>query len=363
MLKDNRTKNNPHFLPAAALCGLLLLTGCATPPAAGVRTFYIAGSAYVPLDAICSQKGIKPDYDPLTRTVSLSRDSSDLRFQVGRKDALLNGRLTRLLCAPDLLKGMVVIPRELRQKIEELFPGQFPPQAFRALKKVIIDPGHGGKDPGAIGRRGVIEKEVVLDISRRLRDSLQQEGLEVLMTRSTDVFIPLEQRAEMANRSKADLFISIHANANPSRGLKGFEVYYISPVVSDSRRALLSARRDELKLEDCLPASPSVELKAILWDLTYAFDRREAIELAKTICKAAGSDPDTRVLGVKNANFSVLRGVIMPAVLIEVGFLSNSSEEALIASAAYRRRIAENIKNGLRDYCGQKQQSLVKEGR
>jgi len=336
----------------AALAFALSLAGCATVPSGGIPTFTIRGASYVPLDAVCASRGIHPDYDALTRTVAVSRNSAALRFQVGRGDLLVNGDFAPLSSPVALYRGMVVIPLELRRRIDELFPEETVSSgAFRRLRKVVVDAGHGGKDPGATGPHGVREKDVVLDIARKLRDGLKKEDIEVVMTRDSDTFIPLETRAQVANKNGVDLFVSIHANANRTRSLKGFEVYYISPAVSDNKRAVATAKNIRPNFDaDCF-ASQSLDLKAIIWDMTYAYDRRESIELSRTICRAMGGVPDIKVLGVKNANFSVLRGSTMPAVLVEVGFLSNPAEESLIASEPYRRKLAERIKEGIRYYC------------
>lgn len=340
------------LLGLAALAFALSLTGCATIPAGGIPTFTIRGASYVPLDAVCAARGIRPEYDALTRTVALAGSSAAMRFQVGRRDLLVNGAFAPMSSPVALYRGMVVIPLELRHKIDELFPGEtVASDAFRRLRKVVVDAGHGGKDPGATGPHGVREKDVVLDIARKLRDGLKKEGVEVVMTRDSDTFIPLETRAQVANKNGVDLFVSVHANANRTRSLKGFEVYYISPAVSDSKRAVATAKNTRPNFDAGCFASQSPDLKAIIWDMTYAYDRRESIELSRAICRAMGGVPDIKVLGVKNANFSVLRGSTMPAVLVEVGFLSNPAEESLIASESYRRKLAERIKEGIRYYC------------
>lgn len=353
MSVDNYPK--PKFsLPArcAAVLLLLLSAGCATQPRGGLPTFTISGVSYVSLDAVCSRNNIRRDYDGLTRVVSLARDSSNMQFQVGGRDLYLDGRLSACPSSAEYYKGMVVIPDELRRKIDELFAGapRFD-RAFARLKKVVIDPGHGGKDPGASSVHGLQEKDVVLDIARKLRAGLEREGIEVIMTRSGDTFIPLEKRAEIANRAAADLFVSIHANANRVRSLNGFEVYYISPKASDSKRAIESAKEDGLRVDAEALASQSRDLRAILWDMTYSYDRRESMELSRMLCKAMRSNSETKVLGVKNANFCVLRGSTMPAVLAEVGFLTNPSEESLIGNDSYRGKLAERIKEGIRYYC------------
>lgn len=365
-MSDNR-RPSVFFCLLAAPALALAFSGCVTAPRGAIPTYTIAGTPYVPLDAVCAAKGIRSDYDGLTRTVSLTKDSSDVRLQVGRRDVVSNGRFSMLSSPVDLYRGMIVIPQELRQKFEELFPER-QVQAPLSLKKIVVDAGHGGKDPGTTGRDGVVEKEVVLDIARRVRDVLKKEGVEVVMTRSTDVFIPLDERSEITNKNNPDIFLSIHANANHVRSMKGFEVYYISPAVSDTKRAMASARYGTLNLDSACFLSPTQNLKAILWDMTYAYDRRESIEISRMLCKAMRSNLDTKVIGVKNANYAVLRGSTIPAVLVEVGFLSNPAEEALIADGAYRQKLADSIVEGLRYYCegrdrcapGHVQQTLVK---
>src|SRR3989338_5556563 len=143
------------------------------------------------------------------------------------------------------------------------------------------------------------------------------------MTRSTDKFIPLPRRVDIANNSRADLFVSIHSNANRVRSLNGFEVYYVAPSVNDSNRAMLAAKSAGLNLDSSYFASHSLDLKATLWDMLYTLDRAESIELSRSICRIVHNGLDCRVIGIKGARFYVLKGARMPAVLIEAGFLSN----------------------------------------
>ena len=210
--------------------------------------------------------------------------------------------------------------------------------------------GHGGNDPGAIGRNGLREKDVNLDIAKRLSAILNEEGVKTVLTRSTDVFIPLSTRVNIANRSGADLFISIHSNANRSRSLSGFEVYYVAPSVSDSKRATFTARSVPPNLKNAVFASDSQDLRSIVWDMIYTNSRAEAIELSHSLCKVMDSCIDANILGVKGARFQVLKGVRMPGVLIEIGFVSNLNEERLLRTSAYRQKIAEGILDGIRDY-------------
>ncbi|MDD5730827.1 MAG: N-acetylmuramoyl-L-alanine amidase, partial [Candidatus Omnitrophica bacterium] len=149
---------------------------------------------------------------------------------------------------------------------------------------------------------------------------------------------------------KADLFSSIHTNANRVRGMNGFEVYYVSPSVNDSQRALYSAQNASLNLQNALFSSPSVNLKAILWDMVYTASRAESIELAHSICKSINKNLDVEVLGVKGARYFVLKGARIPAVLVEVGFVSNSTEERFLKNYYYREKIADSIHEGVLNY-------------
>ena len=154
----------------------------------------------------------------------------------------------------------------------------------------------------------------------------------------------------IANKSGADLFISIHSNANRSRNASGFEVYYVAPSISDSKRAYMTARSASLHLKDAVFANNSQDLHAIIWDMIYTNSRAESIELAHSLCKSMVCSIDTNILGVKGARFQVLKGVRTPGILIEVGFVSNLNEEKLLRTSAYRQKLAEGILEGVRDY-------------
>jgi N-acetylmuramoyl-L-alanine amidase len=218
------------------------------------------------------------------------------------------------------------------------------------IKKVVIDPGHGGNDPGTIGKTGLREKDVNLDIAKRLSSLLRLEGIETVMTRTTDKFIPLEQRVQIANNSHADLFISVHSNSNRLRSLNGFEIYYISEGIDDFQRALSSAEGSVLNLDTAYFYHPSKDLKAIVWDMIYNYNRAESIELSRSIRRSLDANLPARVLRIKGANYYVLKGVQIPAALIEIGFLSNHKEERLLKNSYYRQNIADAIARGIKDY-------------
>ena len=352
MKKDCGRKTQGFFLVLALI--IFNFCGCVSAPKKGlIPSYTISGSTYFSLLSLCGLKDIKWDYDPLTRTAGLSRDAHRIRLQVGGKTIFLDGSPRQLNQPVDIYQGMLDVPGQFLEIIENLFPDRVAvPEgtSFYKIKKVIIDPGHGGKDPGALGRQGSDEKDIVLDIAKRLSLLLKESGVQTILTRSSDKFIPLEKRAALTENSQADLFVSIHANANPARSLNGFEVYYISPGVSDYKRALNSSRDASLDLDSASLASSSQDLKAILWDMIYTYNRGESIRLSRDICRVINRSVDTRVIGVKNANFCVLRGSCIPAILVEVGFLSNSKEERLLNQPGYRQNIAEGLKLGIYEY-------------
>jgi len=332
------------------------LSGCATAPTRGALTTYnINGIPYLPLISLCELKGINWDYDTFTRSAILSKDGHKINLIVGDTLVLVDGLPQHLKHAVDIYQGSVVVPYRFKEQIlDVLFKELYPPgQAIASLlkiKKIVIDAGHGGNDPGAIGRTGVREKDITLDIAKRLSNLLRSDGIDVVMTRSADTFIPLSSRVDRANKSQADLFLSIHANANRVKSLSGFEVYYVSPSVDDSQRAVSAAKDAVLDLDSSCFAGSSLNLKATLWDMIYTYSRAESIELARSICQTINRNLDTKILGIKGARFYVLKGARMPAVLIEIGFLSNYNEERMLKNSYYRQKITESIIVGIKNY-------------
>jgi len=227
-----------------------------------------------------------------------------------------------------------------------------PPQPPPVTKKdlvIVIDPGHGGKDPGALGRKGTREKDVVLSIANHLRDLLAQEGsTKVLMTRETDVFVELEDRAKFANTHKADLFVSIHINSHPQTSVKGMELYHFGEA-SDPRALAVAARENGTPLEK--DAAPWQFILADKLNDKKIDDSRElAWTTKKSLVKFLNSFYKIKDHGVKTAPFFVLRMTTMPAILAEVAFISNPTEEKLLKSPTYQKRMAEGIFNGLQSY-------------
>ncbi|MFH1397364.1 MAG: N-acetylmuramoyl-L-alanine amidase [Candidatus Omnitrophota bacterium] len=357
-MRKNKTHSIVKFLLLSTSYYLLsiFLIGCATlPTKGGLPGYSINGVNYLSMVSLCDAKGINWEYDLITRNILMSKDNHKINLRVGEKMVLVDGVAQYLKHPVDIYEGVVVVPSKLKEQIfDSLFRGYIPGKEIIIppvrIKKIIIDAGHGGNDPGAIGRSGSQEKHVNLDIAKRLATLLKQEGIQVIMTRSTDSFISLKRRVDIANDSQADLFVSLHANANRVRSLTGFEVYYPASDIDDSRRALYAAQHARLSLGDSFYATPSLDLKATLWDMIYNYDRAESMRLGRLICNIVERDLNCKILGIKGARFQVLRGVRIPAVLIEVGFLSNSGEENFLKNSYYRQKIARGIKDAILNY-------------
>lgn len=216
------------------------------------------------------------------------------------------------------------------------------------IRTIVIDPGHGGEEVGARGPGGTLEKDVTLAIARRLRDQLVDTlGVRVFLTRDQDAEVELDTRTAIANNYKADLFVSIHANGFRVRGAKGSEVYFLSYQASDEE----SRRVAQLEgAADFGPAAPGSDLALILWDMAQAEHLEESSALATRIQEELAGVTGSKSRGVKQAPFRVLVGATMPAVLVEVAFISNPREEKLLASAEYQSKVAGALLRGIARY-------------
>ncbi len=217
------------------------------------------------------------------------------------------------------------------------------------LGKVVLDPGHGGHDHGTTGPSGLTEKELVLDVALRLGALLEQRmGSDVAYTRSTDVFVPLEERSAIANRGHADLFLSIHANSSPLRTVSGADVYYLN--FTSSKEAMDTAAR-----ENASHGKSIFELRELIQKIALKDRVDESRELATHLEDSLSTtwtkmNAASRNRGVKKAPFVVLIGASMPAVLSEIGFLSNLRDEALLKTPEHRQRLAESLFSGIQSY-------------
>ena len=218
------------------------------------------------------------------------------------------------------------------------------------IRNIVIDPGHGGKDPGAIGYRGLKEKDVTLRLAKLLKQELETYlGCQVILTRYKDEYVPLEKRAALANRVKADLFISLHCNACPSHRLHGTETYFLG--LTDDKYALAVAARENASLN-----RRRGELDEILLDLLVKAKIKESAYLAAKIqenlvrhMRSKKYNPITN-LGVKQAPFYVLIGTDMPAVLVETAFIDHPREGRRLHDPNYLNVVAEGILSGIKSY-------------
>jgi N-acetylmuramoyl-L-alanine amidase len=235
-----------------------------------------------------------------------------------------------------------------------------PPQANRdgsysiarqlglGARRIVIDPGHGGHDPGTIGRRGLMEKDLVLDVALRLERMVREElGAEVVLTRSTDVFIPLEERTAVANARGADLFLSIHANASRNPTARGIETYFLS-FARNAHAEAVAAR------ENAISAATLKDLQGLVRAITLSSKIDESRDFAASVQEAMvehlrghGPAPDR---GVHTAPFYVLIGANMPSVLAEIAFVSHPEDERRLKTAGFRQEIARSLFKGVRGY-------------
>jgi N-acetylmuramoyl-L-alanine amidase len=204
---------------------------------------------------------------------------------------------------------------------------------------VVIDAGHGGEDAGARGAGGLLEKELVLDVAYRLAKRFAGNGLKVVMTRRDDTFIPLEERTSIANDARADLFISIHANATHDTKVRGIETFFLSLDASDDHARQVARRENQAFRVGDTPAKRSDDaLVAIIGDLIANEHMEESNEFARLAQRELAGDPQV-ARGVKQAPFVVLESVQMPAALVEIGFVTNRLDEQLLHGAEERDRI------------------------
>lgn len=219
---------------------------------------------------------------------------------------------------------------------------------------VIIDPGHGGRDPGKIGPNGVQEKQVTLAISQRLATILRDRGYEVHLTRTADTLISLADRPRIANRLRADrpgaVFLSIHANSAPSTTARGFETFFLSEARTEDERRVAEAENAAVRFED-QPVVPTDDgLDRILYNLRSDFLTRASHDLAAVMQEKMATVHPGPNRGVKRAGFYVLVGAIMPAVLIETAFLSNRAEADLLGTRDFQQKIAWGIADGVDEF-------------
>jgi len=222
------------------------------------------------------------------------------------------------------------------------------------IDTVIIDPGHGGKDSGAVGQNGTMEKDVVLNVARELKNIIDKRGeIKAVLTRDSDIFIPLYQRARIANNNNGKLFISIHANGSPKKNVKGIEVYFLSVAKEEDAKAVAQRENASIKFEENLEyygilfdnSSLPKDMEDILNDIVSNVFLKESQDMCDLLLDTTCSVTRQKKRGVKQAGFYVMLGTqaTMPSVLFEIGYISNIQEERLLKRTSYQKRLAQAI--------------------
>ncbi len=288
---------------------------------------------------------------------SVSMESSPYRLVVELRDSVksASNRLMPITPAaskagasPALMAATSVqpLPQGLTAKPLSVQPQQSQPIAKTGKFRIVLDAGHGGWDLGTVGRQGLLEKDLVLDVTRRLGKLLEARlGSEVMFTRTGDDYLPLDQRADFANQSQADLFVSVHANYSTSATARGVETYYTNSFVAPGSKEL------ENHADGSAAKLTPVSLSAGGLHEKTEQSRRLAANVQRALyATLATKSPDIRDRGIKDASFAVLKGTTMPAILTEISFVSSPADEQNLQSEAYRQQIAEALYKGIARY-------------
>ncbi len=283
--------------------------------------------------------------DPYVSKVTFA--GNDLRVQLTAPDVV--GDSYQLENPPrlviDFRKGAGPAPGALQP-----LPGLLRPQDAPGIRTIVIDPGHGGKEVGAVGPNGVMEKDITLTLSRKLAAALSDKiGARVVLTRDEDSVVSLDQRTAIANQYKADLFLSVHLNAAVVKDAKGSETYFLSLEASDEL-ARKAAETENASAGSVGVSDASADLKLILWDLAQQAYLDESSRFAQAIQEEMNAATGVGNRGVKQAPFKVLVGATMPAALVEVGFISNAEEEAKLQSDEFQNLMIEALTRAVQRY-------------
>ena len=336
-LEDVRVRSYPSFtrivVETSAPVGHR--TETSGPKEARIRLTGLSGGAHV-----------EEPQDGLIAEVRLERAGVDGLLRVVFEGAAGTIRATTLVDPPRLVLD-VSRPVEPTTR-----PGR---ERLTPLRTIVLDAGHGGHDSGAVGPTGLMEKDLVLDVTRRVGKLVEERlGIKVRFTRDTDHFVTLRDRTSFANRERADLFVSIHANAHRETATDGVETYFLSSEATDSAaRQVAAAENGVVQLEQAAGrgngGKPDL-VRMILWDLAQSEFQMESSRLAEVVHDSMTQSLRISNRGVKQAGFYVLGGAAMPAILIEIGFVTNPREEKRLKDSRYRDDIARAILTGLTEY-------------
>jgi len=352
-----------------------------------IRIQNYRGKQYVSLYDLNRATSLESTYDFILQRGKIYRGNSYAVYQPGLSVAIIDGALTQMDYPVERVRGEVLLPLELSSAILSRFYPAYevklkppylhvnrlirkpPPADYRkprepvhtsrdTIRFLVIDAGHGGKDPGAIGKGNVREKVINLKLSRMVRDELRRrlKDVRIIMTRDDDRFIELGKRTEIANRQLKKgtngIFVSIHVNASVSHKVSGFETYFLSQnPTNEEARSTAALENNVVILEDEKSRKKYRDADLIEALMITTQIQKESSMLAHSVQK--GMDKkiwEFKSRGVKKADFFVLRGALMPSILVEVGYLTNSKERGYILKSSYQKKISRGIASGIVDF-------------
>jgi N-acetylmuramoyl-L-alanine amidase len=313
----------------------------------------------IPLQDVCDRYHVTWQWDGITQVVMMEYRGNKSRALVGSSTVLI-GQQQIILSAPLRRENSTIyVPEDFEAKVLAPFgvpiSGLNPVESSSRVHVIVIDAGHGGKDLGTMDpSREMDEKEIVLDVAKRLRVLLESAGIKVIMSRDTDDFISLPERTIIASRSGADLFVSVHVNSNRDRTVNGLLVYYLDFLARKDLEEEQRRENESIYLKS-LSAEDSGTILAIVTDMMDTLKTAQSLKLAKLIVREAREEPGVKVRGdgIRHCRFFVVRNTIIPAVLVETGFLSNHQEHNKLVSSLYRQKMAEVIARGILDYANE----------
>jgi N-acetylmuramoyl-L-alanine amidase len=289
-----------------------------------LETVAKGGERYVSLQKWARAKDFKVVWDGNSKEVRVTNNWANLGFTINSKRASLNG-LELWLCSPVLANGSMLYLGE-RDVFKTIHPILYPQKTGKKVRTIVVAAGHGGKDPG-YQLDAQQEKKYSLLMAKTLKETLESAGFTVVMTRSSDIFVEVEEQAEIANRAKADLFIAVHYNSAPVVEAKGVETYSLTPAEAISTNGGTPMQKSPGHKNDLLN-----------------------ILLAQQVHKSLLQNTDFADRGMRRAGFMMLRDIKMPGILIEGGFLSNPFDAQKIYHPVYRRKVARAITDGVLAY-------------
>lgn len=325
------------------------LSGC------GANKGYVKSAVRLDsIQLICEGRNIPWQWDSISQVFTFTSRGVPAKVLVGSKLVLVGHERVMLDAAIQRRDNSIIVPPDFIAKVFEqtgtavsvLTPA---PSMAGKYRTIMVDAGHGGKDPGAIGLSGAVEKDIVFDIARRMKIGLEKMGFEVLMTRDSDEFVSLQKRTEKASQSDADIFVSIHANATHNRKIKGLEIYYSRAL--DPASDLSQHRANERSFLERLDISGDKAVpRSIISNMLYERKLQESGNFADHLIRKTAQSVNASSRGSRSSGFFVVKNTLIPAILFEVGYVTNAVEAKLLQTEEYRQKIADAIAESIREY-------------